>query len=198
MRRTKASSLFYIVRKEDELQANPEWSAVLRRLATFRCKIRLRLAAGTGRCDKIGDCHKRRAGSHVESATTSAAADCPHHFFTPSSPQLRAFGRINHLRACPDAKLADCTQPPACPNLHQSSGWGTPRSPCRCEPSGDRFQREATLLHRLLDRLQIAGGRLCQMVVLSVGLFQNRQRPLRPLQRPRQVALGLQNLARSG
>ena len=38
----------------------------------------------TGRWEKIRDCHKRRPRRHVESMTTSAAVDCPQHFFTAS------------------------------------------------------------------------------------------------------------------
>ena len=39
-----------------------------------------------GRCEKIGDCHKRLLPSPCLSVNRLAAAGCPHHFFTASCP----------------------------------------------------------------------------------------------------------------
>ena len=64
-------------------------------------------ASGTGKCEKIGDCHKRRPRRHVESMTSSAAVDCPQDFFIP--PSCHPFSRsrrIHHLRCPSGAKWA--------------------------------------------------------------------------------------------
>ena len=41
-----------------------------------------------GSCEKIRDCHKRRAGRHVESMIFSAAVDCPSIFSQLAVPDF--------------------------------------------------------------------------------------------------------------